>query len=513
MTNKAEVNVSLQNVTSLFAKRLSSVKFDYHLKSRPDGEYIVFEVANLSERFYSLVNEINDTLHDDHQFKDRIIIQERPRKPQDIFDMPEMMLLKKELTQSLTVHRNTFKEDFFSRYIPSVSNSEDDVVGRANFVVYGRRGAGKSSLLAYAMHTAEKEELPFVWIAMQTYSGRADVQAIFSVLSEIFSEVKPFSNDSQALEEFERQARYLSEEDIEDGLGNKLDRLIPRARSLLASIASHDAPLTIFIDDIHLLDASLQSRLLGVLYSLARDNSVYIKASGIEPLTRTWDGVTNIGMQSPHDIQVIRLDHNLTMPHLSKDHIRKILDGHAKYCGFPSISYMVDDKAISRLVLSAAAVPRDALSLFSQAIVKSTVKKQKSVSITSINSAASESIEDKFRDLELGVNYDKNEIAGLLDKVKKFCLEDKKITAFLVRIDNASHGYALIQKLAALRFAHVLHEGITPEAAGKRYIALMLDFGFYVGIRTARSLKMFMEEPVVLSAKDLRKLPIFKPDA
>lgn len=513
MSVRDDIDTALQDVVSLFAKRLSSVKFDYHLKDRPDGEFVVFEVANITGRFYSIVNDINSALDDEHLFKDRVFIQERSKKPSNIFEMPEMMLLKKELTQSLTVHRNTFKQDFFSRYIPSVSNSEDDIVSRANFVVYGRRGAGKSSLLAYAMHTAEKEALPFVWIAMQTYSGRSDIQAVFSVLSEIFREIKPFSNNIESVNEFEKLVVTLSEEDSDKGLGSKLDRLIPRARSILADVASYDAPLTVFVDDIHLLDEALQPKLLGVLYSLARDNSVYIKVSGIEPLTRTWDGASSIGMQSPHDIQVIRLDHNLTMPHLSRDHIKQILEGHAKYCGFPSISYMVDDKAISRLVLSAAAVPRDALSLFSQAIIKSSVRKQKTVSITSINSAASESIEDKFRDLELGVNYDKSEIANLLEKVKKFCLEEKKITAFLVRIDNSSPGYALVLKLAALRFAHVLHEGITPEAAGKRYIALMLDFGFYVGIRTARSLKMFMEEPVVLLAKDLRKLPIFKPDA
>ncbi|RMR54693.1 hypothetical protein ALP83_02907 [Pseudomonas syringae pv. actinidiae] len=513
MSAKSDINIDVQDVVGFLAKKLRSIKFEYHLKTRPDGEYIVFEVANLSERFYALINEVNDMLDDSHAFKDKVIIQERQKKPANIFEMPEMLLLKKELTQSLTVHRNTFKEDFFSRYIPSVSNAEEDIVGRANFVVYGRRGAGKSSLLAYAMHTAEKEELPFVWIPMQTYSGRADIQAIYSVVAEIFGQLEDFFDGDQGSEDFENQLRLLSEEDDDKGLASKLDRMIPRARSALANIAKYDAPLTIFIDDIHLIEVKLQPKLLSVLYSLARDNSIYIKVSGIEPLTRTWDGMSNVGMQSPHDIQVIRLDHNLTMPHLSKEHIRLILDGHAKYCGFPSISYMVDDKAISRLVLSAAAVPRDALSLFSQAIVKSTVKKQKSVSITSINSAASESIEDKFRDLEMGVNYDRNEIASLLEKVKEFCLIERKITAFLVRIDNASHGYALIQKLAALRFAHVLHEGITPEAAGKRYIALMLDFGFYVGIRTARSLKMFMEQPEVLLAKDLRKLPIFKPDA
>jgi hypothetical protein len=40
----------------------------------------------------------------------------------------------------------------------------------------------------------------------------------------------------------------------------------------------------------------------------------------------------------------------------------------------------------------------------------------------------------------------------------------------------------------------------------------MLDFGFYIGIRAARSVKLFPEKPKQLTAKELRKLPIFDPD-
>jgi hypothetical protein len=92
--------------------------------------------------------------------------------------------------------------------------------------------------------------------------------------------------------------------------------------------------------------------------------------------------------------------------------------------------------------------------------------------------------------------------------VKHFCLDVQKSNAFLVKIENAKIEYQNIQKLVALRFVHVLHEGTTPRSAGERFIALMLDYGFYIGIRAAKSITLFPSEPRALAAKDLRKLKI-----
>ena len=41
-------------------------------------------------------------------------------------------------------------------------------------------------------------------------------------------------------------------------------------------------------------------------------------------------------------------------------------------------------------------------------------------------------------------------------------------------------------------------------------MALMLDYGFYVGIRAARSVNLFSEEPKPILAKDVRLFPIFQ---
>lgn len=502
---------SLQSVIKSVSSRLRGTELEHFVKNRPDGDYLVFEVAKPNTNFYSIISEIDNNLADDHPFKERIVLQERKKRPADVFDMPEISFLRRELTQSLTVHRNTFKDDFFNRYTTSVQNYESDIVGNANFIVYGRRGAGKSSLLAYAMHKLIELDREVVWIAMQAYSGRADTQAIFSILAEIFRAMEDAPRTSDELISLGSETSILGESDDSPELEKKLLRLIPRMRRVLGDCATTDQPLTIFLDDLHLLDHEFQPRFLNVLYSITRDNNIFIKASGIEALTRTWDGAKSIGLQSPHDLQIMRLDYNLTMPDRSMSHIKEILDAHARYCGLPSISYIADDKVISRLVLAAAAVPRDALSLFSQAINKSMVRKQKAVSITSVNLSASETVEVKLRDLEQDLFSEKNEISELLERVKKFCIEDQKNNAFLVKIDNNSSGFDLINKLAALRFAHVLSEGTTPHSAGVRYMALMLDFGFYVGIRAAKSVVLFMDEPKAISAKDVRKLPIFHP--
>lgn len=192
-----------------------------------------------------------------------------------------------------------------------------------------------------------------------------------------------------------------------------------------------------------------------------------------------------------------------------KEHIVGILDAHARYCALPGIGYLADDNVLSRLVLVAAGVPRDSLNLFSIAISKAVAKSQKLVSITSINAAASEMAEEKLKDVERDSGADLKEIRKILGEVKKFCIAKNRKNAFLVEIKNSDRRYQLMQKLAALRLVHLLHEGITPHKAGKRFIALMLDYGFYVGIRAARSVDLIPSEPRALLAKELRSLPIF----
>jgi AAA ATPase domain len=501
-----------QFVVDAFTKVLGGVRPDFRIKTRPDGEFLIFEFSNPPTRLYELLNKVNDELPEDHPFRDRCSIGKRNKKPASALTMPETALLQRELSSSLTVDRNTFGDNFLARYTESVTGLEKNIVLHTNHAVYGRRGSGKSSLLAYAMHQLKLHGLPYAWVAMQTYAARIDKQAIASVLAAVLAEAAGYASSKDEFKKLTNEIETLAESDDENAVVTRLTRLVPRVRRMLSEIATVDRPFTIFLDDIHVLGRELQPELLGCLYSLTRGNCSHIKLSGIEQLTNLWDGATKRGLEPPHDVQTLMLDHNLTNPDQSREHIVSILDRHALFCGLPGIEYIAADNFLDRLVLSAAAVPRDAMSLLSKSIVRSLAKKQKVVSVTSINAAASDALEEKLKDVEKDVsNEEKRSISACLEQVKTFCLSAQKKNSFLVKIANSSPGYANIQRLAALRFVHLLHEGITPHKAGERYVAMMLDYGFYIGIRAARSITLFPDKPRSLTAKELRTLPIFVP--
>ncbi|GKT21089.1 ATP-binding protein [Acidovorax sp. SUPP3334] len=491
--------------------KLGGIGLDHHRKERPDGDYIIFEATAPSPFIFNAVADINKALDDDNHYKDRLVVSKRKSKPTSRLALPEVKLFRREVSESLTVDQNTFGDDFLERYTPSVSNLEELVVSNANCIVYGRRGAGKSSLLGYAMHQVKRSGNRHCWVAMQTFNGRKDPQVLASVLSEIVNAIGLVGGNATEAESLRSSLDTIGEGDLsKTQVREKISRLTPRIRRLVSSIASPQKTFTIFIDDLHLLAFDLQPEFLSGIYAIARGNSTYIKASGIEQLSNPWDSAKNLGFQAPHDAQTLKLDYNLTMPHKSLEHIEGILDAHAKFCGLPNIRYLIEDAALSRLILVAAAVPRDALSLFSQGISKALIKGQKNITVTAINAAAAEASQTKMQEIQNDLPTDDNTIHSLLEKVKNFCIIEKRTNSFLLKINPSDRNFETMQKLVALRLIHTLHEGITRSRAGEGYQALMLDFGFYVGIRAARSVKIFPSDLSQLLAKDLRRLPVFE---
>ena len=134
------------------------------------------------------------------------------------------------------------------------------------------------------------------------------------------------------------------------------------------------------------------------------------------------------------------------------------------------------------------------------------------VSVTDVNLAASEMVSQKLRDLETDVPTSGEEarISSVLEEVKDFCIKQKRKNAFLVEIVNDDLAYQNILKLVDLRLLHVISEGITVGEAGRKYIALILDYGFYTGIRAAQSVDLFNKQTERVAYKDLRKLPVWE---
>jgi hypothetical protein len=488
-----------------FKKATGFSDISYEIKQRSDQDVLVIYLANPTERFFRILEEIVSSEIPDGLFPIHATLK---KKANSDLHSAESRLLLRTLSESLTINRYSFADDFFGRYIKSVSGAEEQITSSGNHVVFGRRGSGKSSLLLYAMHKREDSQHPFAWIDMQVYKQRNDNGVVASIFRDILDQADPYLNNGAAEALKTQIDRFVSENTEIPDLA--IRKWLPDLKRLFATLASRELDFTIFLDDFHVLDQQLQPKLLDFLYGFARGNRVHLKLSAIETFTKLHDAATNIGLEIPHDAQSIKLDYNLTIADKATEHIKSILDSHANYCGLPSINILCKGKQVlSRLVWISAGVPRDALNIFSQGMTKAVLNNQPRVTVTNINVAASETINGKLRDIELdasGVFTDANET---LNKIKDFCIKNKKSNAFLVHIQHSDPIFESVRKLIDLRLLHVIHEGITKREAGRKYLALILDYGFYTGIRATRSVELFNENIGVAKYNELKDLPIF----
>jgi Cdc6-like AAA superfamily ATPase len=473
------------------------------LREREGSTVLLLKVANPTERLFRILELARSRFaREDTEAPLATLVKKRSG---NLLQGAEGRLLLRTLAESLNINRYSFQTDFLARYTRSVAGAEEQITASANHVVYGRRGAGKSTLLLYALHTREKASRPSVWVDMQVYARRDDDGVISDVLCAILDQMADLLG---AHEQYGVSLSDLKHPGLDE---QRIRRLLPSLRRLLSHFAAQGQELFLFLDDFHVLAESLQPRLLDVLYAVCRGNNLFLKISAIETLTRTFDPQTKQGIEIPHDAQLVLLDYNLTIPEKATQHIEAILDSHAVYCGLPSVRRMCTSAdVIPRLTWVAAGVPRDALNLFSQAMTKATLASRPNVSVSNVNVAASEAINTKLRELEADVSGDPHPLHALLEEIREFCVKRKRRNAFLVEIRSDGPTYEGVRKLVDLRLLHVINEGITIGEAGRKYLGLILDYGFYIGIRAARSVDLFNRQTGRVAYKDLRKLPVFE---
>lgn len=497
-----------EEIIKSFKNSTRFTKVDYSIIEKSGRPYLVIHLSQPTERFFKFINESFSNVSPDNIFIERTTLKRR-KSATSRLELPEASLLRTLISENLTASKTSVERgEFSSRYIETVDGSEEQISSLSNHIVYGRRGAGKSSLLLYLVNKIENENKQYAWIPMQTYADRNDGLVVADIISETLRNITPPDELQAELEGCIQTLENLDDINADKKSETTFNRTLTKARRILGAVSRSQNGLFIFLDDIHVLKDA-QPKVLSKIYSITRDNGVYIKISGVQGFTKTYEAAAREGLEPPHDIQIINLDHNLTMPDKSYEHVKKILDSYANYCALPNVSYICGEGVLERLIWVAAGVPRDALNLFSKSIAKASIKDQRRVSITSINSAASEMADDKFRDVDKDSSGDLEEVKSALERIKNFCIREKKKNAFLVELNTGINALKMIDELIALRFLHILHEGITPSEAGKRYKALMLDYGFYVGVRAARSVDLFQERPVALSVKQLRSLPVY----
>jgi len=471
--------------------------------------YLAIHVGQINDVYTSNLAMLTKELEKTSKFANHIFL--KPDRPSNWLTSAECQLLQSLLAKSLTIGKGSLDSAFHRKTGHFVEDKKRQITNDANHVVYGRRGAGKSTLVLHACNQAKENELPFAWIAMQQYQGRDDYQVIPQFLYEMVDAIAVnYTIDPNLMDNLRQQILKLEEKGETLTLREIKIALPVFARSFLPFVRKYGR-FYLFIDDIHLLQTTLQPDFLSCIYSFARGNNIFIKITGIENLTNLYNEMDQEGLQTPGDAQVIRLDYNLVNPETAFEHIVNVLNGYVTYVGIPSIQSIISDrKVLERLTWTSAGVPRDALYIFNNSITKALAQKRRKVAVTDINMTAAESMIEKERNLSEDAKGQKGPVAQAIADIKTFCMKEIRANAFLVRIDMDSPYYQLIRKISDLRFIHILHAGITPEKAGEKYEVYLLDYAFYTGFRKAPSVKEVISAPVLPAAKDLRKLQRYK---
>lgn len=359
-------------------------------------------------------------------------------------------------------------------------------------------------LLLYCLKSRQRDGAPNVWVDVQTYSGRKDEQAISDIVIELLFQIDfPPSTLDDALAI--RHKLEASDQSVDD-----LRRLVPKLRRILSTV-SQEKELFVFLDDLHIFDINLQYVLLDVLYSIFRGNRIFLKISAIETLISTYNAASKMGIEIPQDAQRLGLDYNLTTPDKAAEHIESILDSRAHYAALPSIRRLCSSSdVLPRLTWVSAGVPRDAINLFAQSMLKASASGKKRVTVSNVNMAASENLSIKIKDLQSDASAAAEVLNSVLERIRQFCVLEIKSNAFLVEIKSGDEAFKNVLRLVQLRLLHVISEGITPKEAGTKFMALILDYGLYTGVRAAASVELFNKDTESVSAKDLRKLKILK---
>jgi hypothetical protein len=393
-----------------------------------------------------------------------------------------------------TMHSST--SDIFVSLPPTLSSK---LVQPVHHVITGRRGTGKSSHILAAVNQLKSRGVPAVWIDMQRFHKRSDMACIAEVLAEIVAGVP----GAMANEQTEELNRGIFDQDS----GKTYLR---RAASRIAKTLRHSVSQTglyVFLDDFHLVGTDLQPLLLDIVYSVCRDSRIWLNVACVRHLAVLYDPARQIGVSVGHDVQPIELDKNLVNPLDTRRHLTDILEAFLRHCGFMNLGSLALPQARDRLVWCSGGVPRDCLALFSKALRSARQHQRHKLGVQEVNLAAGESAEFKLQQLSFEAAESVDEVRSAINTIQTFCLARRQANAFLALIDPQHPANRVLNRLADLRFIHLLHPGITTDKAGVRYQAYLLDFSFYTGMRRRQGITEVKIEGEGPKRERLRRLP------
>ena len=241
------------------------------------------------------------------------------------------------------------------------------------------------------------------------------------------------------------------------------------------------------IDDFYLINPTNQPDVIDYLHRLLRDTDLYLKVATVRHRTRLLKTAPlHIGVQEDQDVDGFNLDQTLEDIDQTAGYLEEMLRKLGQQVGIDDAPAITSEDGRKDLVLLSGGVPRDYLNIFVGGIERARrLKNRRRVTPTDLRqSAAALSQSTKFRDLRTDAGAEVPALETLFVDLVKFCLSEKRKTAFLVAKDDFAaypEVHDLIQQLMDFKLIHLVDES-TSAASGRpgRFEAYTLDFALFM---------------------------------
>lgn len=470
-------------------------------------KFLTFQVGREAPIYDHALAVTQSTLPVENEFKGKLRLGiKHVKKFPESQEASCLLTLLTRSTRAVTEGRHT--NGFTVPYVP-FQNREDHILSQpASHVVLGRRGVGKSTLIIRATDLLSQTDAIFVVMDMQVYDELGLDDALREVVLDLVIKLRASAETKVPSSQWTSIAALLNE--LEATLSSRnasVRTCAPLIKRVVGKItAAAQANFFVFLDDFHRIDSSAQPEILNFLNGALKGAASWLKVAGVRSLTNYYSSSTRRGLQVPGDAQEISLDLTLENPEAAERHLKAILQSFLAAVGYAFSERVLPEAAFKRLVWANAGVPRDFLQMFARALEHSRRNHHSSVTVSDVNIAIGEFGQKKFQEMRDDARQDLERIDVMIQALEQYCLDTNKVNAFLIKSED-SEERKLVRKLSDLRLVHLIHQSITPDSAGEKYEAFIVDYALFTGFRRRPNVREMIPSESQFKASELRKLP------
>lgn len=442
---------------------------------------------------------------------------------------------------------------------------------KQNHVVFGRRGAGKTSLVTSTRDSSDHLD---IYLNLEDFKDITYPNIIIKILTAMFTQINENIKTAYPWYKFSRVARrlrrkistvsaplqnYLHEPDTETqeistkessslnllagaksrGITGKVsakqDKSFQMARTvtrgkldyLLVELSTYKAllqeisallsnkPILLILDDFYFIQKNTQPDLIDYFHRMTKATSLFLKIATIKHRSKLYRRSNSqyTGTEIGHDIFDIDIDYMLDDFKELQIFMNQLLENAiVESTANIRAADLFSENGFSQLCLASGGVPRDFLAIFVQ-VANIAVSNDQVIGKIQVTDAAIRNIGIKKDSMKRDSGHDDAILDEYLTGIKRFVFDEKKTNAFLIAKEDLTSDPQFsqaIRELVDLRLIHLVDDNISKAPSdGRRYAAYIIDIGLY---DNSKPRNFTQREPGQRDAKarkdDLRASPV-----